>query len=262
MTLSHERAGEGPVVLLLHSGVCDRRMWGPQRDALVTAGYQVLAPDLRGHGETPGDAGDYSDAEDVRDLLDALGVERAAVVGASWGGRVALEFAARLPGRVDALALLCSGMPGHEPGPALRAFAEREDELLEAGDLAGAAAYNAEFWLGPDATDAVRARVAEMQRHAFEADLAAEARAVPEDAERAPAAPAPPAPDLSRITAPALAVGGAHDIEDFRRIAARLAATLPAARHLELPWAGHLPSLERPDETADLLLDFLREARS
>jgi len=65
--------------------------------------------------------------------------------------------------------------------------------------------------------------------------------------------------DVSAVRARCLAVPGAHDLPDFRQIAARLPELLPAARHRELPWAGHLPSLKRPAETTTLLTSFLRE---
>jgi pimeloyl-ACP methyl ester carboxylesterase len=99
---------------------------------------------------------------------------------------------------------------------------------------------NVRMWLGPSATDAVRDAVREMQRHAFEVQLGAP------DFE-----PLPVTVDLSAITARCLAVSGAHDVSDFREIA----ASFPD--HVELPWAGHLPNLERPDEVATLITDFL-----
>lgn len=64
--------------------------------------------------------------------------------------------------------------------------------------------------------------------------------------------------DLSAITARCLAVSGALDVTDFRQIAAELPHVIKHARHLELPWAGHLPSLERPAEMTALLTEFLR----
>ncbi|MEN3609521.1 alpha/beta hydrolase [Plantactinospora sp. ZYX-F-223] len=250
MTLCHDVDGAGPAVLLLHSSVCDRRMWDPQWLTLRDAGYQVIRCDFRGFGETPVPDRPYSEARDVRDLLDALGVQRVALVAASFGGRVGLEVAARWPDRVSSMALLCPGMPGHRPGPDLADFDQREDELIEAGDLAAAVELNVATWLGPEADEATRDRVRDMQRHAFEVQLAAA-----EDVPRLDLGE----PDLGQITAPCLAVSGRHDLPDFRQIAARLPELLPEARHLELPWAGHLPSLERPAEVAALLVDFLRE---
>jgi 3-oxoadipate enol-lactonase len=104
-------------------------------------------------------------------------------------------------------------------------------------------------WLGPQASQATRERVRLMQRRAFEVQLAA-----PEQDE-----PADVAVDLGAITAPSLIVSGGKDLPDFRLIAARLAALLPGARPVELPWAGHLPTLERPQELSAMLTAFLRD---
>ncbi|MEU8920156.1 alpha/beta hydrolase [Kitasatospora sp. NPDC048545] len=247
MIISHDVAGSGPAVVLLHSSVCDRRMWDAQWQRLADAGYRVVRGDFRGFGESPLAQAPYSDAGDVLALLDHLGIESAALVGASHGGRIALTVAGLRPAAVTALALLAPGMPGHRPGEELRAFGGREDELIEAGDIDGAVELNVETWLGPEADEAARASVRRMQRHAF--DVQADATVGPDREEV----------DLALITAPALVVGGAHDVPDFRGIAAHLPTVLPNARHLELPWAGHLPNLERPEETTALLLDFLRE---
>jgi 3-oxoadipate enol-lactonase len=249
VTLTHDVAGIGPAVLLLHSSVCDRRMWDPQMPALVDAGYHVVRCDRRGFGDTPAPERPYDDAQDVIDLLDLLGIEQAALIGSSGGGRVALETAARWPERVTALTLLCTAWAGHEPSAELRAFGEREDALIEAGDIAGATEHNVDTWLGPHADEASREKVRQMQRHAFEVQLAAGEVASIKVA-TGPAA----------IAAPTLLVSGGHDLVDFRDIAATLAGRLANARHLELAWAGHLPSLERPDAVNPMLIDFLREA--
>jgi pimeloyl-ACP methyl ester carboxylesterase len=158
-----------------------------------------------------------------------------------------LEIAARWPQRVTALALLCTALAGHEPSAELRAFGEREDELLEAGDIAGATELNVETWLGPDADEATREKVRQMQRHAFEVQLAAaeEFDSIKVDI------------DLSAVTAPSLLIYGSHDFADFRQIAVELSEQLADARLLELAWAGHLPSLERPDALNPVLIDFL-----
>ncbi|WP_329322201.1 alpha/beta fold hydrolase [Streptomyces sp. NBC_01262] len=247
MTLSHDVAGDGPVLVLLHSGVCDRRMWDAQWPALADAGYRLVRCDFRGFGGTPAPDGPYSDADDVLALLDSLGIGQAALVAASSGGRVALEIAARRPERVTALALLCSALPGHAPTDELRAFGQREDALIEAGDIAGAVELNLDTWLGPDADLATREAVRGMQRHAFDVQLAAPEEFGPVRAEF----------ELSAIQAPCLAVSGAHDVTDFRQIAGELPELLADARHVELPWAGHLPGLERPAAVTELLVGFL-----
>ena len=250
MTLAHDVAGDGPAVLLLHSTVCDRRMWDPQVPALVAAGYRVARCDLRGYGDSPLPDGPYDEGQDVIDLLDALGADRVALIAASGGGRVALEIAAGHPQRVTALALLCTAWWDRERSAELRAFGAREDALLEAGDVAGATELNVDLWVGPAADEQTRDRVRRMQRHAFDVQLAATEEFAPLRTQ----------PEVAGITAPTLLVSGRHDVRDFREIAAELAKRIPGARHVELEWAGHLPSLERPDRVNPLLLEFLRGA--
>lgn len=249
MALSHDALGDGPTVLLIHSTACDRRMWDRQMPALAAAGYRAVRCDLRGFGETPAPDRPYDDARDVLELLDVFGADRVALIAASGGGAVALEVAARWPGRVAALALLSTGYPEHEATDELKACWERENALIEAGDIAGAVDFNVQTWLGPDADEAAREKLRDMQRRAFEIQLAVEEEFGAAQTEF----------DLSDITAPSLLVHGSHDLPDFRLIADRLVRQLPAARHLELPWAGHLPNMERPDEINALLLGFLRE---
>lgn len=248
--LSHDLAGEGPsTVVLLHSGVCDRRMWDAQFAALAAAGVRVVRCDLRGFGETPVDR-PHTHCDDLVELLDALGIERAAVVGSSFGGKVALEVAVRHPGRVSALVLLCAVMPGFAASDALRAWGRREDDLIEAGDLDGAVALNVDTWLGPEAGAEARELVRVMQRRAFDVQLAAPEEFGPVDS-------GVTAGDLAGVVVPCLVVSGAHDVPDFREMARRLAAVLPDTQHIDLDWAGHLPALERPEETGALIAEFV-----
>jgi 3-oxoadipate enol-lactonase len=246
MTLSHDRTGSGPAVLLLHSTVCDRRMWDPQVNVLAAAGFQAVRCDLPGFGGSPVPSEPFDAAAEVAGVLDALGITDAAVIGSSGGGAVALEVAARWPGRVTALALLATASAGLEPGPALRAVWERENTLLEAGDVEAATELMVTTWLGPRAGDDARDLVRRMQRHAFEVQLAAG------DVEEIETGY-----EVSAIRARTLLVTGGHDLPEFRAVAVALAGVLPEARHVELDWAGHLPSLEDPEPVNALLLEFL-----
>lgn len=248
MTLAYDISGTGPTLLLLHSAVCDRRMWDPQWAPLAGAGFRVVRCDFRGFGDSPTGERPYSDAGDVLDLLDHLGVGQAAVVGSSYGGRIALQVAAHRPDRVTDLLLLCAGMPGHVPGSDLQSFGAREDALLAAGDIEAAVELNVDMWCGPEAGEQAVQQLRLMQRRAFEVQTAAA-----EDC-----GTAGPEVDLADVTARCLAVSGAHDVADFRAIAAGMPERIAGARHLELPWAGHLPSLERAGEVTRLITDFLR----
>ncbi|GAB1818468.1 alpha/beta hydrolase [Herbidospora sp. RD11066] len=241
-----EEAGAGAPVVLLHSSVVDARMWDPLWEGL-TARHRVVRLDFRGFGRSPWAADKpYTDASDVADVLDSLGVSGAAVVGASHGGRIALELATARADLVGRLVLLCAGM-GLPPTPELKAYGEAEGALIEAGDVEGAVRLNVDTWLGPAAGERERVWVADMQRNAFELQLAAD----PEpEAGHLPL-------DLAAIAAPAVVVAGAHDLPYFRESARVIAAGLASAELVELDWAGHLPSIERPEEIARLLPGWL-----
>ena len=198
--------------------------------------------------------------EDLAALLDHLGIASAALVGNSFGGKVALEFALEHPGRTRALALVASALGGHEPSAELEAFGEAEDALLEAGKLDEAVELNVRTWLDGPGRDAApvaaeaRALVADGQRRSFETMLAAYEASPPPGPVRWAEPPA--ATRLGEVAALTLVVAGAHDVADFGAIADRLAAEIPNARKVVLDTA-HLPGLERPAELNALLLDFL-----
>ncbi|RBQ18818.1 alpha/beta hydrolase [Spongiactinospora rosea] len=238
-----EEAGSGePVTVLLHSSTADGRMWDSLWPALA-ARSRVIRLDFRGYGRTPyASPVPYSDSGDVAALLARLGLTGVLLVGASYGGQVALEVATAHPERAAGLVLLDAGC-GLPRTPDLQAFIAEEDRLLEAGDVEAAVRLNVDTWLGPDAGPQVRERLAGMQRHAFGVQLAADPE--PEQVRGRI--------DLAGIEVPALVVAGAHDLPYFRECARHMAETMPRARLVELDWAGHLPSMERPAEITDLI---------
>ena len=255
MTLHHAVRGDGPDVLLVHAGIADSRMWEALADRLAAAGYRTVAPDLQGFGRTPLEPGVVSNAGDLEAMLDEVGVERAAVVGASFGGRVALELALRAPERVQALALLDAGLDEFDWSDELDAFDAEETAALEREDVEDAVRANVRMWVrraGRTADPAVVELVAAMQRDAFAAQIGVDADLEPNDP--------PVAERLREIAAPALVVVGADDVGDFHRLAERFAAELPNARPVvTIAGAAHLPALERPDEVAELLIGFLAD---
>ncbi|GAB1691813.1 alpha/beta fold hydrolase [Krasilnikovia sp. M28-CT-15] len=254
MLLAHDVAGAGPAVVLLHSSVCDRRMWDPQWQMLQDAGYRVVRCDFRGHGGSPAATEPFNAAQDVRDLLDALGIADAALIGSSYGGRVAQEVAARWPGRVTTLVLVCAAARLHPPTEAIMEFSAREDELLESGDIEGAVALNVATFLGPAASAEARDAVAAMQRTAFEIQLAAEDTAQPRSSDLVRNSDF----DLSAVTARTVVVSGALDLDYFRSTADRLAESIPGSVRVDLTWAGHLPTVEDPAAVNPLILSWLR----
>jgi 3-oxoadipate enol-lactonase len=255
VTIHHAVRGDGPAVLLIHAGIADSRMWAPLAERLVAGGFRVITCDLRGFGRTPLEPGIVSNAADLVALLDHLAIDRVAVVGASFGGLVAVELALRAPERVAALALLASDLDDGEHSAERDALDAAEEEALDADDLDAAIEANVRTWVtrgGRDADPEVVALVRAMQRDAFAAQIGVEAELEENDP--------PVARRLGEIAVPVLVVVGADDLEDFHRNAERLAAELPAARPpVTIPGAAHLPALERPAETADVLLAFLAQ---
>jgi pimeloyl-ACP methyl ester carboxylesterase len=121
---AYVRMGSGPVVLLLHGLGCDHTTWGPVMESLART-HTVIAPDLLGHGSSDKPRADYSVggyANGMRDLLTVLGVDTATVVGHSFGGGVAMQFAYQYPERNERLVLVASGGLGPDVSPAIRAI--------------------------------------------------------------------------------------------------------------------------------------------
>jgi pimeloyl-ACP methyl ester carboxylesterase len=115
-------AGSGPPLVLIHGMLNSSSHWQAVAHELADS-YTVIAPDLIGHGDSAAPRGDYSlgaHAASIRDLLAAIGVERATIVGHSLGGGVAMQFFYQFPQRVERLVLISSGGLGREVSPALR----------------------------------------------------------------------------------------------------------------------------------------------
>src|SRR3954454_20717062 len=138
--LAYRMAGSGPGLLLIHGMARTHAGWEDVSAELATD-HTVIAPDLPGHGASGPPAGDYSlgaMAASLRDLLLALGHERATVVGHSLGGGVAMQFSYLFPEQTERLVLISSGGLGRSVNPALRLAALPGAELVTAQLGAGA----------------------------------------------------------------------------------------------------------------------------
>jgi pimeloyl-ACP methyl ester carboxylesterase len=121
----YRTAGSGPPVVLIHGMVNSSHHWREVALRLADR-YTVIAPDLIGHGDSATPRGDYSlgaHAAVIRDLLTAIGVGGATIVGHSLGGGVAMQFFWQFPQRVERLVLVSSGGLGREVSPLLRSAA-------------------------------------------------------------------------------------------------------------------------------------------
>ncbi|MEU5262736.1 alpha/beta hydrolase [Amycolatopsis sp. NPDC021455] len=265
----YDEAGEGPAVVLLHAAVGDRRMWDAQFTAFA-ATHRVIRYDRRGFGETAGETGEHAHYEDLLALLDARGIEQAALVGASMGGACALDAALAAPERITRLVLLGSGLTGHtwpdhmqadiarlatEAFPPGRlAEYEARERVPDPADVRAMADANLRYLVaGPERDLSVLppgmvALVREMCEQVYRHDWIAPqwTEKIPDTRHR-----------LAEITTPALVVIGTADALGLVELSHHLAESLPDAELVELADTGHLPAMERPDEVNALLRKFL-----
>ena len=251
--LWYEVAGSGPAVVLLHGHLIDSGQWDEQLPAWSRE-FRVVRYDARGFGRSDLPEGPFAYHADLRGLLDALGIARAALVGCSGGGMTAIDLALEDPARVSGLVLVGTGLAGHPFGemPA-KALAMRE--ARGRGDVAGAVELGLQVWTDgsrrPDQVNPVaRERTREMMTRVWSRPPAARA-----DARFA----SPAAADrLGEIRVPALALVGTEDVPWVREIAERIGAEVPGARMERVPDAGHHLNMEHPALFDDLVLPFLR----
>ncbi len=250
----YDEQGTGTPIVFLHAGVADSRMWQPQVDALST-GFRVIRCDLRGYGKTKIPALPFAYHEDVAALFRDLGLTSAWVVGASFGGKVAIDFTLTYPDFVKGLLLVAAAVGGSRPTAQTLTAWEEEETFLEGRDIEGATWSVVRWWVdGPhrsaeEVEPAVRNLVYTMQREVFEqpTDLQPETRELE-----------PPALErLGDIHVPTLIVAGEKDLDQFVQISEVLAEKIPNARRVVIPNTAHLPSMEKPEEINRLITDFI-----
>ena len=257
MSVWFDGHGEGPPVVLVHGGIADSRMWEPELQSFASS-HTVVRVDLPGFGRSPIESNVVSYRGAISEALDAAGINRAALVGTSFGGRTVLEFAVEFPERVSALVLVGSGIDDHEWSDEVKAFGAEEEAALERGDLDAAVKANLDLWLaGPhrsldEIEPSLRELVAEMQLQEFRNTKGL-------DDLRADRLEPPASQRLDKIGVPTLVLTGDEDVADIHRIADRLAREIPGAERATIAGAAHLPNLERPDEFDRIVLGFLSQ---
>ncbi|MDG4826157.1 alpha/beta hydrolase [Asanoa sp. WMMD1127] len=237
--------GSGPPVVLVHNGVSDHHSWDRVAAGLVPQ-HTVIRYDLRGFGRTPPPTAGFRHRDDLAAVLDGLGLERAAVVGNSLGGYISLEFATRWPERVTHLGLLAAPVSGWDWSRTVRDYGAAEESLLEAGDIDGATALNKDMWVrgphrewSPELT-AIADEIDGAMRTSLVNQTVTGSFELPDDTAR-------PSTLLHVVRAKTLVAVGDADADDYPLIARDLAAGIRDARLVEIPGAGHLLPIERPE---------------
>jgi pimeloyl-ACP methyl ester carboxylesterase len=253
--------GQGDVILLLHGFGGNKDHW-TRVAKFLTPSYRVIAPDLPGFGDSDLlEGADYSipaQAERVRAFAEALELGPVHLGGSSMGGNIAGFYAARYPDRVRSLWLLAPlGIEGAqtsevealinagEESPLIIERARQFDRLLEF-------VFEDRPWI-PDPVREHLAVEAAARYHHY--------HWIHDQIRRQDAGTSGPAtplqPELAGREIPTLVVWGQEDRVLDVSGAALLASVMPAARLQILPGVGHLPMIERPEETAELYLQFL-----
>jgi pimeloyl-ACP methyl ester carboxylesterase len=233
-------------IVLIHSGVTDSGEWDDVRP-LLERDHRVVSPDLPGFGSTPLEPGEHSLAEQVLDTFDG----RAVLVGTSFGGRAALEAALSAPERVEKLVLINANP--FDWSEQVQRVQEQEDALFEESRFEDAAELMARWWLaGPkrepgEVDSGLFERVRSMALRGYELQAGVDASLRRVEIQ------------LGQITAPTLVMRGALDWPEVGAAAERFVRELPDAREVVVDDCAHLPTLERPDEVARLILEFLEE---
>jgi len=248
--IAWERAGSGPPLVLVHDGLLPGASWDEVWTPLG-ARFDVLRWDRRGYGASTTTTRDYSSADDLLAVLDALALDRAALVGCSAGGGLALDFAIAHPERVSALVLegpVLSGFPYSQHFSA-RGLRNRAP-LRRSRDAAGTVALWAD---DPYITDSrnVEAR----------ARLRALLDRFPQSVTGGILFSTRPDPDsrsrLAALDVPLRLVVGESDVPDVHAHVGAIEAGVKGAERIVVPRAGHLVHLERPDVFVRLVEEFL-----
>ncbi len=250
-------AGKGEAFLLIHAGIGDSRMWDKQYFEFSKTHY-VIRCDLRGFGKSQMSPGAFAYHKDMAALLEYLEVEKVNVLGASFGGYVAINFVLTHPKIVKKLILVSSALDGYEfKSPEMLKFFGEENEKIEHRDLEAATELNLKMWVdGPqrnaeEVSQDVREQVREMQMNIFsqpEIDDVEEVELVP-----------PAITRLGEIEVPTMVISGDLDVIEFQEISKLLADNIKNVKHITMAGVAHLPSMEKPGEFNRIVHDFITE---
>jgi 3-oxoadipate enol-lactonase len=243
--------GSGPPAVLVHAFQMDLREWDEIVPELVHD-WRVIRYDVRGHGRSAGATKPTAAHDDLRDLLDELHISKASLVGSSMGSGIVLDAALAYPDRVDRVVMVSptiSGVTSIIPNDWMTPIIAQ----VRAGAKDSAAA----LWWASSMMAGARKRGAAGER--YHQVVLDNARIWGENpANRLPLSP-PAAQRLESLGAPLLVIVGERDAAAIRQLADILASRVPNAEALTIERAGHMISVEKPEELAAVIADFLSQ---
>ncbi|MEU5754689.1 alpha/beta fold hydrolase [Streptomyces sp. NPDC047829] len=253
--LAYRDTGAGDLVVLLHPGFTDHRVFDAQIPVLA-AGHRVVAPDVRGHGSSANATRPFRWADDLAALLRHLDAGPAVLVGVSMGGAIATDTVLEYPELVRAV-VACGAATSEfaYTDPWVRQVQADQARALAAGDVEGWLTAFLRFVPGEhrdldDVDPAVLRRLREMASGTL-------AKHTPDEENHHVPLTGTWA-RVPKIDVPVLTVNGSLDAADLIAEAERLARTVPEGRSATVEGAAHYPNMERPEAFDEILLDFLR----
>jgi pimeloyl-ACP methyl ester carboxylesterase len=246
----------GTPVVLLHGFPLDSRMWSAQVPALTSAGYRVIAPDLRGFGQSPSDKSFTVEslADDVHALLAGIGALPVVLAGLSMGGYVALAYAKKYPADLRGLVLLDTKAEADTAEGK-----EGRQKMIDLVRKDGAKAVADQMMPKMFAKDAVgqRPQVAQDLRRMMEATPAKTIGHALEAMRDRPDRSG----ELASIEVPTLVIVGESDQITPPQGAEAMAKKIPNAKLETIRGAGHMSPMEQPEQVNRALMAFLNSMR-
>jgi pimeloyl-ACP methyl ester carboxylesterase len=254
ITLTYDDRGSGLPLLLIHGFPLSRQMWRPQLGTLSDAGFRVIAPDLRGFGESDAPDGPYSMelfADDLVALMDHLGIESAVVGGMSMGGYVLFNLLERYPERIRGACFIVTRANADDEAVKERRLALARD-VMKFGLKVVADAFEPLLFAEESMFERPKL-VSDVYRWMSANDSRGVAGGLLAMRERKDYTEL-----LSGFSIPALAIGAAEDKAAPPENARIIAAGVPGCRLAVIPHAGHMANLENPGAFNAAMLEFLR----
>lgn len=251
ISMGYDLSGEGDCLVLVHGAGDNRWMWWEQVPVLSRR-FRLLTYDVRGFGESELGEGEVSMGllgEDLHQLLKALGIGSAYVLGYSMGGRIGLQATLAYPQAVKALVLANSGVGATPPSPEAQERRKRLIGLLEQGNIEAVSEEMTKLSFSPGLKERDPARFGRYKAMKLRNDPHQFARVWGALAAASP-------PNLSRLNCPVLVIAGEHD--SFMPLAAAKSthAAIVGSRLEVLP-TGHAAAIEAPGEFNRIVIDFL-----
>ena len=253
----YEEIGIGPPLVLLHDGLVHHVVWNAQFKVFADH-YRVIRYDRRGYGLSEYPTQPYSNVQDLKSLLDHLGIERTMLFGISGGGEVAIDFALAFPNHVNTLVLVGAVISGYEFSEHFLNRNNLNFEPLFRGDRQA----TIQNWINdPYITLEKNVKARSVLREILTgSDVKLYKNAAIANFAQPPALPA--IERLSEVQARTLIIVGESDIADVHAHAGVLEVFIPKAKRVVVPNAGHLVNLEQADKFNQIVLDFLNKSRS